>query len=94
VGLYRAIGMTNRQMFGIHAIYGCVIYISSLFTYLTINIYISISRGITVSEVLSTSLKSSNIILFIILGIGFIFAIMLPVNSELKENILDTISKE
>lgn len=93
MGLYRAIGMTNKQLYFIHAIYGVFIYLLAVSIYIGICINSYLKAEYSLVNALKEVVTPELFIFLTVLGVGFVFAIMLPVYSELKENILETISK-
>lgn len=92
IGLYRAIGATKWQIYCIHLLYAIIIYglallIIVLFIYVTLY-----AKNADVEEIMN-SFEIKFLGYALVIGIGFILAVLLPVYSILKENILRTISR-
>ena len=94
IGIFRAIGMTNKQVYLIQWIYGCIIYMVTLVMYCIIWTMILYQSNYPLSEIIDQLINPIQIIAFVILFVGFILSIILPMHGELKESVLDTIAKE
>lgn len=91
IGLYRAIGATKRQIYLIHLIYGLMIYVIAICIVIFI-IVINMKGPIEETFVGNFIAKQSSYVA--LLGVVFMIAFMLPVHSELKENLMQTITKQ
>lgn len=91
IGLYRAIGATKRQIYLIHLIYGLMIYVIVICIIIFI-IVMNVKGPIEETFVGNFVAKQSPYVA--LLGVVFMIAFMLPVYSELKENLMQTITKQ
>ncbi len=90
IGLYRAIGMTKKQIVMVYILYAFIIYLISLTFCVILAISLSHMRFIDAFNNIELSLVLS----IISLGIIVVFVIVFAVYSELKNNILTSISHE
>lgn len=98
LGLYRIIGMTKKQIYSIYLIYGIFIYVCAFLLFLLVmlclnDFFVNFSRFLeNLDYCISLIFNPLTILLYLGLAILFISAILLPVYSLLKENILKHIS--
>ena len=92
IGLYRAIGMTKKQLYFIHLFYGIIIYLLAVILYLSFYISNLAMANLNYDEIISTVFSPINSMVLVALGICFIATIYFPIRSQLKENLLSSIS--
>ena len=90
IGLYRAIGMTKKQIVMVYTLYAFAIYLISLVIYTLLSISLSNIRFLNMLD----HIQLSQVLSVISLGIIAIFVIVFAVYSELKNNILESISHD
>lgn len=94
IGLYRAIGATKKQIYGIHLLYGLIIYMLALFIIIPIVISNLMRMEGSLWELILAYIDIKIVIYVCILAIVFIGSMILPVWSALKENLLETMSRD
>lgn len=90
IGLYRAIGMTKKQIVMIYTLYAFAIYIISFIIYTILSILLSNLQFLNMLDYI----QLSQVLSVISLGVIVIFVIVFAVYSELKNNILESISHD
>jgi len=91
IGLYRAIGMTKKQIYEIYGIYSMIIYMLSLIMFMLLFILVMIWNS---SDLIIDLIKIYSLISYIVLMFLFLFAVIFPIHCSLKENILKHITTD
>ena len=94
IGLYRSIGMTKKQFYFIHLFYGIIIYLLAVMIYICFYIVSLLRTGMGFKDIGEMILTPIHGMVILILGICFIAVIFFPIHSQLKENVLSSISRD
>lgn len=86
--------MTKKQLYFIHLFYGIIIYLLAVILYLSFYISNLAMANLNYDEIISTVFSPINSMVLVALGICFIATIYFPIHSQLKENLLSSISKD